>query len=64
MSGKVLEIVLKNEPDWLLQHHDRTFGAFPDSEALRAPRKYVCYLWMAVFLNLCLPFSVRGPGKA
>lgn len=28
---------------------------------LKAPRKFAYYLWMAVFLNLCLPFSISSP---
>lgn len=28
---------------------------------LKAPRKYAYYLWMIVFLNLCIPISMESP---
>ncbi|MCD8378996.1 MAG: M56 family metallopeptidase [Lachnospiraceae bacterium] len=30
-------------------------------KALHSPRRYVYYLWLFVFLNLCLPFSLNAP---
>lgn len=61
MSGKVLEIVLKMSLIGCYSTMIVLLVRFLILKLLRAPRKYACYLWMAVFLNLCLPFSVRGP---
>lgn len=61
MSGKVLEIVLKMSLIGCYSFIIVLLVRFLILKLLRAPRKYACYLWMAVFLNLCLPFSVRGP---
>lgn len=59
MSGKVLEIVLKMSLIGCYSTMIVLLVRFLILKLLRAPRKYACYLWMAVFLNLCLPFSVR-----
>ena len=61
MSGKVLEIVLKMSLIGCYSFIIVLLVRFLILKLLRAPQKYACYLWMAVFLNLCLPFSVRGP---
>lgn len=61
MSGKVLEIVLKMSLIGCYSTMIVLLVRFLILKLLRAPQKYACYLWMAVFLNLCLPFSVRGP---